>query len=140
MLIFFLKYKNFFVSVFVLLSDKFFYLFCIEVMIKYYSCIFDRLNVVLFEINVQVKENCRVLLICSENGGVMWEMQLRRNGMLQLFLYLIIWLGVEFLFFVQFWFFFFLLIINDLINIQNNKFIKYFNLCCRFLQMVVIKF
>lgn len=140
MLIFFLKYKNFFVSVFVLLSDKFFYLFCIEVMIKYYSCIFDRLNVVLFEINVQVKENCRVLLICSENGGVMWEMQLRRNGMLQLFLYLIIWLGVEFLFFVQFWFFFFLLRINDLINIQNNKFIKYFNLCCRFLQMVVIKF
>lgn len=140
MLIFFLKYKNFFVSVFVLLSDKFFYLFCIEVMIKYYGCIFDRLNVVLFEINVQVKENCRVLLICSENGGVMWEMQLRRNGMLQLFLYLIIWLGVEFLFFVQFWFFFFLLRINDLINIQNNKFIKYFNLCCRFLQMVVIKF
>lgn len=140
MLIFFFKYKNFFVSVFVLLSDKFFYLFCIEVMIKYYSCIFDRLNVVLFEINVQVKENCRVLLICSENGGVMWEMQLRRNGMLQLFLYLIIWLGVEFLFFVQFWFFFFLLRINDLINIQNNKFIKYFNLCCRFLQMVVIKF
>lgn len=52
MLIFFLKYKNFFVSVFVLLSDKFFYLFCIEVMIKYYGCIFDRLNVVLFEINV----------------------------------------------------------------------------------------